>query len=103
MLDPQGRGEVMALLEDLHGQGITIIHITHRLEEIRKATRAVVLQAGRLIWDGLPEDLFKEPELTSWGLELPPVVSFWRRLRERGLCEDDVILTVEGLVNRLCR
>lgn len=103
MLDPQGRGEVMALLEDLHGHGITIIHITHRLEEIRKATRAVVLQAGRLIWDGLPEDLFKEPELTSWGLELPPIVSFWRRLRQRGLCEDEILPTVEGLVNRLCR
>ncbi|PIE54705.1 MAG: energy-coupling factor transporter ATPase [Dethiosulfovibrio peptidovorans] len=101
MLDPQGRREVLDLLTRLHERGVTVVHITHRLEEIVRATRAVVLGEGRILWDGTPNDLFFQP-LDQWGLEIPPLVVLWRRLKDAGCIQGEVAPTVESLVSALC-
>ncbi len=103
MLDPQGRKEVMDLLKSLHGKGTTIIHITHRLEEIENATKVVVLKKGKLVWRGTPKELFLRQELESWGLELPPMIALWRELAKMGTIGQDVPPETERLVQALCQ
>lgn len=102
MLDPQGRKEVMDLLKSLHSKGTTIIHITHRLEEIESATKVVVLKKGKTQWTGTPEELFLREELETWGLELPPMMSLWRNLVKKGVVDKDVPPEPERLVQALC-
>lgn len=102
MLDPQGRKEVMDLLKSLHSKGTTIIHITHRLEEIENATKVVVLKKGKLAWQGTPKELFLKQELESWGLELPPMIALWRELANMGTIDQDVPPETERLVQALC-
>lgn len=102
MLDPKGRLEIIELLKTLHSQGVTVIHITHRLEEITYATRALVLQKGSVVFDGSPGELFTQKDLSLWGLELPPVVSLWRDLRDSGIIDEKTPPEVERLVEDLC-
>lgn len=102
MLDPQGRKEVMDLLKSLNQKGTTIIHITHRLEEIENATKVVVLKKGKLEWQGSPGEFFLKEELESWGLELPPMRSLWRDLVKTGAIDSDVPPEIERLVQALC-
>lgn len=102
MLDPQGRKEVMDLLKSLHDKGTTIIHITHRLEEIESATKVIVLKKGKIQWTGTTEELFLREELEAWGLELPPMISLWRNLVKKGLIDKDVPPEPERLVQALC-
>ncbi len=103
MLDPQGRKEVMDLLKSLHEKGTTIVHITHRLDEIVDASRAVVLDRGLIAWEGSPEELFAREELGSWGLELPPLVSLWRSLIDSGVLDRTIPPEIERLVQALCQ
>lgn len=102
MLDPQGRKEVMDLLKCLHGAGTTIVQITHRLDEIAQATRAVVLHKGSVVFDGKPAELFDRREITSWGLELPSMISLWRSLRDSGTLGTATPPEIERLVEDLC-
>jgi len=80
MLDPEGRLAVLALMDRLSAQGLTLIHATHDMEEASRARRVVVLGAGRIVYDGSPEGLFLPPGpgrvalAPSLGLGLPPSV-----------------------------
>lgn len=103
MLDPEGRGEVSALLRKLHADGITLVQVTHRLEEIADAGRVLVMDAGRLVWDGTPERLFREKDIEErWGLEVPPIVRLRERLASSGLIGRDTPLSAEGIGDALC-
>ena len=103
MLDPEGRQEVVALLRELHGRGITIVQVTHRLEEVIGADRVIVLDQGRFDWEGTPAQLFRLKDSGArWGLEAPPIVILRERLVAAGLITKDTPPSAEGIGTALC-
>ncbi|MDR2175756.1 MAG: ATP-binding cassette domain-containing protein [Synergistaceae bacterium] len=78
MLDPEGRAEVENVLRDIHASGTTIVQVTHRMEDVLQADRALVLSRGRWLWQGRREDFWKDAE--SLGFSLPPLLTLRRRL-----------------------
>lgn len=86
MLDPQSARTVMKVLRTLHRErGLTIVHITHRLEEAAHAQRVLVLAQGRLVADCPPACLFEQEDiLTEANLEAPPLVRLIQGLRAKG-------------------
>ena len=105
MLDPVGRNEVMDTIEMLNkDEGITVIHITHFMEEAIRADRVVVIEEGQIIIDGTPKEVFKEVEkLQDMGLDVPQVTLMAHKLREQGLDIRSDVLTVEEMVESLCQ
>ena len=87
MLDPIGRREVLSTIERLHReQGITVVLITHHMNEAEHADRVLVMNDGRLVMDGTPQQVFaREDELRAMGLTVPDSVALLHRLRERGI------------------
>ena len=72
MLDAEGRESVRAIISQLHEQGITILHVTHFMEDARSAERVIVLDRGAIAFDGPPTELFEQPQLVNeLGLEMP--------------------------------
>lgn len=72
MLDPRGRAELLRVCEQLHGQGLTIVMITHFMEEAARAERVVVLDGGRIVMDGAPEEvLTRADRLSELNLDVP--------------------------------
>lgn len=103
MLDPEGRGEVVSLLKELHRRGITIVQVTHMLEELIGADRVLVLSDGHLVWQGTPAELFHQKDITEkWGLEVPPMIRLKERLVTAGLISSDTPPTAEGIGSALC-
>ncbi|HHV60275.1 MAG TPA: energy-coupling factor transporter ATPase [Clostridiaceae bacterium] len=85
MLDPVGRKEVMKVLEMLNGEGITIIHITHHMEEAVKADRVIVMDNGKIQMDGTPSDVFQNVEaVKKMGLDVPQSIELLYELNKRG-------------------
>ncbi len=85
MLDPQGRRDVMDILHALHREGITIVLITHHMQEAAEAERVVVMNQGEIISEGTPKEVFSRVELLrSVGLEVPATVSLLHALRASG-------------------
>ncbi len=103
MLDPIGRIEVMETVRELNKkEGITVISITHDLEEALSADRVVVMKMGEKAAEGLPEDIFQQRELLkSAGLDLPFSLKLSEALRQQGVELDKSYLTQEELVNAL--
>ena len=97
MLDPRGRREITAVVKRLNREnGITVIAITHFPEEAMEADRAIVLDRGKIVLQGKPEEVLKsEKELLSYHLALPKSVKICRDLRERGLCVSDSLSAYE--------
>ncbi len=87
MLDPHGRSEVMNTVEKLNRErGITVIMITHYMNEAARAGRVIVLNDGRLIRDCIPKKLFSKPNfLRSCGLDVPQSVQLVDELRKKGM------------------
>ena len=87
MLDPQGRNVVMKALKELHEKyNITIIIITHFMEEAVQADRIIVMNDGKIIQDGMPKDIFKQKEnLKKIGLSVPLAVDIVDALQKKGL------------------
>ncbi|MCX7023887.1 MAG: energy-coupling factor transporter ATPase [Spirochaetes bacterium] len=75
MLDPRGRSTVLDLMDALSSRGVTIVHVTHDMDEAARASRAIVLDRGRVAFDGSPAELFARGELGQWGLALPESAS----------------------------
>lgn len=104
MLDPVGRKEVMDTLHQLHDEGITIIIITHFMEEAVQADRVVVVDRAELKMDGAPRDVFTHvKELKAMGLDVPVAAELAERLRQKGLDLPDSIITEEELGDALCQ
>jgi energy-coupling factor transport system ATP-binding protein len=97
MLDPIGRREVMKTIEHLNSEyNITIILITHNMDEAVKAKRVVVIDSGKILIDGTPKSVFKNVEmLRSIGLDVPQVTMLAYKLRENGINVSEDILTVD--------
>ncbi|MNC08888.1 Energy-coupling factor transporter ATP-binding protein EcfA1 [compost metagenome] len=71
MLDPQGRQQVLSIMQELHRQGLTLIHITHHMEEVLAAERVLLLHQGRLEFDGDPLTFFETMPVADYQLHLP--------------------------------
>ena len=99
MLDPQGRREVIRTVRELNRQEkITVILITHYMEETVFADRVIVMQDGEIRMDGTPREVFSQPEkVRACGLTLPQTALLAEGLRRRGLPLPDGILTEEEL------
>jgi len=87
MLDPKGRSEVLAAVRELNeNEGITVIWITHYMDETLSADRIYVMDKGRVERAGTPKEIFSDPEfLKAKRLELPPIAELAASLKERGL------------------
>ncbi|MEK4405344.1 energy-coupling factor ABC transporter ATP-binding protein [Sporosarcina sp. FSL K6-6792] len=103
MLDPQGRNEVIHLVEELKRKtGLTVISITHDLEEALLADRIIVMNKGKVLTVGTPEQIFaRGNELEEIGLDLPFALRVSSLLRENGLDLVGEHMTEEELVNEL--
>ncbi len=105
MLDPQGRLDVMRALEELHEKyNMTIIIITHFMEEAVRSERMIVMDKGKIIQDGKPAEIFRHKEqLRRIGLEVPLAVDVADNLRNKGLDLSQGILNAEQLADELAR
>jgi energy-coupling factor transport system ATP-binding protein len=104
MLDPSGRKEVMDTIVKLNKEGITVIHITHFMDEAVKADRIVVMDNGNIALDGKPKDVFSNVDrLKQLGLDVPQVTLLAHELKNEGIAISENILTVDEMVNELCR
>ena len=105
MLDPRGRKEVMDTVYRLNKEDkITVIHITHFMEEAVNADRVCVMEDGKLIMQGKPREIFKQVDkLKKLGLDVPQMTELAYELRNENIAIEDDILTVEEMVNRLCQ
>ncbi len=103
MLDPRGRKEVLNTVKKLNEEeDITVVYITHFMEEVVEADSVAVMKAGELIAKNPPEEIFNNRGLIEEaGLEVPPAVELAAELRNRGI-DIPRVLTDEGLVNALC-
>ncbi|MED4299563.1 energy-coupling factor ABC transporter ATP-binding protein [Geobacillus stearothermophilus] len=103
MLDPRGREEVLETVRRLNRQQrITVLSITHDLEEAAKADRIIVMNKGEVMAEGTPEQIFRlGGKLESIGLDLPFAVKMGSRLREQGIPLRSAHLTTEELVEEL--
>ncbi len=105
MLDPHGRAEVMEIIQKLHREGITIILITHFMEEAAKADRVIIMDSGRVVLDGEPAQVFLHiEEIKSLNLDVPFAVDLACRLRKRGVEIPENLITTEEMVEYIaCR
>ncbi|GIN92823.1 energy-coupling factor ABC transporter ATP-binding protein [Siminovitchia terrae] len=103
MLDPLGREEVLQTVRELkEEQGLTVISITHDLEEAARADRIIVMNKGQVYKEGKPEEIFElEEELITLGLDIPFPVKMSHLLRNAGLDLPKMYLTDKELVNDL--
>lgn len=103
MLDPNGRKEVIRTIRELNRkEGITVILITHYMEETIDADRIIVMDQGRIVMDGAPREIFSQVrELKSYGLDVPQVTELAYELREAGMPLSQGILTREELAAEL--
>lgn len=105
MLDPVGRLEVMQTIQQLNKeQGITIMHITHYMDEAILADRVVVMEAGKIALSGTPREVFSKVDLLyKLQLDVPQVTALAGRLKKQGFEVPEDILTVDEMVKYLCR
>lgn len=104
MLDPRGRQEVLDIAKELNAEGITVILITHFMEEAAKADKIIVLDKGLIKLQGAPVDIFRESDvLKEISLGVPPAVELADKLRNRGIHVPDNIIDEDELVRFLCQ
>ena len=86
MLDPVGRREVMNTIKELNREGITVILITHHMDEAAQADRLIVMHGGHVMHDGTPAEVFRDVDgLRAIGLEVPEPVALMHELRKAGI------------------
>lgn len=104
MLDPKGRAEVMAIINKLNSDGITIILITHFMDEAADADRVVIMDKGNVVLDGTPIEVFSKPDkIREIGLDVPVAVDLADRLRKKGINIPKNIIRTEEMVDYLCQ
>ncbi len=102
MLDPQGRREILETAKKLHSSGMTIIYITHFMEEAAVADRVAVMEKGKILKIGTPRKIFSDvEEMHRLGLEVPAAAEIAERLRKKGLKLSRDILTGYDLAKEL--
>ena len=104
MLDPRGRREIIEVVKKLHREeGITVLLVTHFMEEALLADRAIVMNKGQIVMNALPEEIFsRSDELVSYNLTLPQIGYISKRLRAGGLDVPDT-LDIQTLAKEIAK
>ena len=105
MLDPNGRKEVLEAVRELNRkEKVTVILITHYMEEVIHADRVYVMDSGNVVMQGDPKEIFSQVDtLKKYGLDVPQVTLLAYELKKSGVDVPDGILTTEELVSALCQ
>lgn len=105
MLDPSGRNEVMKTIKEVNKKfGITIILITHYMDEAAQADRIIVMDKGEKVMEGIPREIFSQVEkIKSIGLDVPQVTELAYELQKEGVDISTEILNIDEMVNALCQ
>ena len=105
MLDPSGRSEVLETVRSLNrGKGITVVWITHYMEEAVQADRVVVVDGGQVALSGTPREIFRQVDrLRALHLDVPPMTALAHELREAGMEVPGDVLTVEEMAEEVCK
>ena len=105
MLDPMGREEVLSTVRRINRErGITVIWITHFMEEAAQADRVIVMDDGCIVMDGTPREVFSRvDEVKRIGLDVPGMTELALELSREGLAIRTDILTVEEMAEEICR
>ena len=105
MLDPRGRREVFDTVERLNREkGITVIWITHFMEEAARCNRAIVMHKGQVAMDGTPQEVFSRvDELRKIRLDVPPMANLACLLREKGVNVPQHVMDVEGMAREVLK
>ena len=105
MLDPNGRKEVIQTIEELRRkEKVTVILITHDMEEVVGADRVIVMDKGHVVMEGTPRGIFSRvEELKKYRLDVPQVTLLAYELQKKGVKLPDGILSIEELVKELCQ
>lgn len=103
MLDPRGRREVMSTVKKLNKEfGITVVFITHYMDEAAKADRVVVMDKGRIVLDSSPREVFSKAEtLQKIGLDVPPATQLSKILIKDGIKVPDNALDMDELFEKI--
>ena len=104
MLDPQGKKEINELIEEIHREkNITIVSITHDIEEAVKSDYVIVMDKGKVAMEGKPEEiLLREKELIQMQLDIPFTLKLKNELKKQGV-NVETNLKMEGMVDALCQ
>ena len=105
MLDPEGLRHVLSLVKALNKEkNITILMVTHHMEEVILADRIIVMDQGKIVMDGKPKEIFSRvDEMKTLGLEVPYATELAWELKKEGVNLSDTITTKEELVEELCQ
>lgn len=105
MLDPRGRKEVMKTIKELNkNYGITIVLITHYMDEAVEGDRVIVMDNGKAIMEGVPKDIFSQVEkMKEIGLDVPQVTELAYELNKSGIEISTDILNIDEMVEALCQ
>ena len=104
MLDPRGRREILDTVRRFHLQGVTVIAITHLMNEAAEGSRVIVLDRGAIAMDGTPREVFGQTDrLRQLGLDVPPVTQLAEQLHRRQPSFPATLISVEECVEQLCR
>ena len=105
MLDPAGREEVLRTIRRLNREkGITVVWITHFMEEAAQADRVIVMNRGQAVLSGTPREVFAQADaLQEMHLDVPPMTHLSHRLRRDGMPLPEGILTVEEMAEEVCK
>ena len=105
MLDPNGRQEVIKTVLELNKkEGVTVILITHYMEEVISADRVFVMESGQVVMTGTPREIFaRVDELKSYRMDVPQVTMLAHELKEACVPISGTILSVEELVEEICQ
>lgn len=105
MLDPSGRNEVMKTIKEVNKKfGITIILITHYMDEAAQADRIIVMDKGEKVMEGVPREIFSQVEkIKSIGLDVPQVTELAYELQKEEVDISTEILNIDEMVNALCQ
>ena len=105
MLDPNGRKEVLKVVHELNREEkVTVILITHYMEEVTEADYVYVMDHGKVVMKGTPREIFSQVEtLKAYRLDVPQVTLLAHELKESGVDVPDGVLTTGELVDALCR
>lgn len=105
MLDPNGRKDVIETITRLNKEeGVTVILITHYMEEVIGADKVYVMDQGSVVMEGTPKEVFSRvDELKHYRLDVPQVTLLSEELKQAGLELTDGILTIDELVNEICQ
>lgn len=105
MLDPRGRAEIMQIVRRLNREkGITVVWITHFMEEAAQCDRAIVMHEGEVAMDGTPEEVFTQAEkLRAMRLDVPPMVQLGEMLRKRGIPVSKQAMDVPSMVEEVLK